>query len=191
MERSLNGHKLDTASYEMKAMVAYLKWIGSGVPKGIKPRGSGTEMLPYLSRPADTAKGRQVYISRCKRCHGINGEGLLQDSGSYTYPPLWNNHSYNVSAGMYTLSRLAGFIKNNMPYGTVTWKNPELTNEESWDVAAFINTQPRPEKFFVYDWPDVSKKPVDFPFGPYSDSFSQWQHKYGPFEPIKKKKGKG
>jgi thiosulfate dehydrogenase len=34
------------------------------------------------------------------------------------------------------------------------------------------------------DWPDISKKPVDHPFGPFIDGFSEQQHKYGPFGPI-------
>jgi thiosulfate dehydrogenase len=59
-----------------------------------------------------------------------------------------------------------------------------LTNEEAWDVAAFVNTQPRPQKKFSTDWPDISTKPFDFPFGPYADSFPEHQHKYGPFQPI-------
>jgi thiosulfate dehydrogenase len=123
------------------------------------------------------------------RCHGVNGEGvILPDSSAYTYPPLWKN-SYNISAGMYTLSKLAGFIKNNMPYGDANWQNPVLTSEEAWDVAAFVNSQPRPEKLFKADWPDISKKPFDYPFGPYKDSFTVAQHKYGPFEPIIKRKG--
>jgi thiosulfate dehydrogenase len=34
------------------------------------------------------------------------------------------------------------------------------------------------------DWPDISKKPIDHPFGPYADGFSEKQHKLGPFKPI-------
>ena len=34
------------------------------------------------------------------------------------------------------------------------------------------------------DYPDISKKPIDDPFGPYADTFSESQHKYGPFQPI-------
>jgi thiosulfate dehydrogenase len=60
-----------------------------------------------------------------------------------------------------------------------------LTDEEAWDVAAFVNSQPRPEKKFIGDWPDLSGKPVDHPFGPFADSFSETQHKYGPFGPIR------
>ncbi len=72
-----------------------------------------------------------------------------------------------------------------MPYG-VSWQNPELTNEKAWDVAAYISSKQRPQKFFLYDWPNIAKKPVDYPFGPYADSFSQAQHKYGPFLSMKK-----
>jgi thiosulfate dehydrogenase len=32
----------------------------------------------------------------------------------------------------------------------------------------------------------VSTKPVDYPFGPYADGFSETQHKYGPFGMMKK-----
>ncbi|MCU7551021.1 c-type cytochrome [Chitinophagaceae bacterium LB-8] len=188
MERSLNGKALDSLSKEMRAMVAYVKWIGQGVPKDIKPQGAATEELPYLDRAADPQKGQTIFAMKCQRCHGANGDGVISgDSSFYVYPPLWGPKSYNVSAGMYRLSRLAGFIKNSMPLGA-TWKEPQLTNEEAWDLAAFINSQPRPLKFFPYDWPNIAKKPVDHPFGPYADSFSEQQHKFGPFGPIKKSK---
>jgi thiosulfate dehydrogenase len=190
MQRSLNGESLDSTSLEMEAMVAYLKWVGKAVGKDLKPVGASTEELPLLARAASPAKGRQVYTIKCQRCHGSEGEGLFtSDSSAYTYPPLWGANSFNVSAGLYRLSRLAGFIKNSMPFG-VTKTNPELTNEEAWDVAAYIASQPRPQKVFVYDWPDIKKKPVDFPFGPFADNFSEQQHKYGPFGPMKKKASK-
>lgn len=186
-QRSMNGKTLDSLSQEMRAMVAYINWVGKDVPKGVRPKGIGAGALPFLNRPADPQKGKLIYASHCQRCHGENGEGFpLPDSSGYQYPPLWGDHSFNVSAGLYQLSRLAGFIKNNMPFG-VNWENPQLTDEEAWDVAAFVSAQQRPMKFFAYDWPDISKKPVDFPFGPYADSFSEIQHKYGPFTTIVKK----
>jgi thiosulfate dehydrogenase len=189
MQRSINGEALDSLSVEMRAMVAYLKWIGKDVPNGVRPKGAGTQALSFLNRAADPKKGKAIFINYCQRCHGENGQGVLDSEATgYTYPPLWGNDSYNVSAGLYRLSNLAGFIKNNMPFGEVTWKKPKLTDEEAWDVAAYISSQPRPVKFFNYDWPDISKKPVDYPFLPYTDGFSELQHKYGPFEPIKNAK---
>ena len=32
---------------------------------------------------------------------------------------------------------------------------------------------------------DLLTKPVDAPYGPYFDKFSELQHKYGPFAPIR------
>lgn len=184
MERSLNGKKIDSTCKEMKAMVAYLKWVGKDALPGKRPRGAGIEELPFLPRAADTLKGKLLYAAKCQSCHGAGGEGLLDPNGStYTYPPLWGKHSYNTSAGLYRITRLAGFIKYAMPFGA-TYTNPQLTDEQAWDLAAFINTQPRPEKFFTYDWPKKETKPVDYPFGPYTDSFPEDQHKYGPFRPI-------
>jgi len=69
-----------------------------------------------------------------------------------------------------------------------SYTNPQLSDEEAWDVAAYVNSQPRPKKTFTHDWPDISKKPIDHPFGPYSDDFSELQHKYGPFGVIKEQR---
>jgi hypothetical protein len=110
-----------------------------------------------------------------------------QTDRSTAGPPLWGNNSYNVSAGMFRISRLASFVKYNMPYNIIQ-ETPQLTDEEAWDVAAFINTQARPKKLFDYDWSNISAKPIDYPFGPYADNFSPLQHKLGPFEEIKKQK---
>jgi thiosulfate dehydrogenase len=70
-----------------------------------------------------------------------------------------------------------------MPFGA-TYKSPQLTDKECWDVAAYINSQPRPHKDQHKDYPDLRQKPIDLPFGPYADGFTARQHKYGPFGPI-------
>jgi thiosulfate dehydrogenase len=170
-------------------MVAYLKWVGAGVPKGVRPTGAGTQDLELLKRAADAKKGKQVFDAQCSRCHGANGEGQKRfDSSGYAYPPLWGPDSYNTGAGLYRLSKLSAYIHDNMPYGTTSHESPQLTVEQSWDVAAFISSQPRPQKRFSEDWPKLSDKAFDYPFGPYTDHFNESEHKYGPFEPIKKEK---
>lgn len=182
IERSLNGQPLDSSSREMRAFVAYLQWLGRDVPKGSSPKGSGIMQLPFLARAADPAKGAIVYISTCQRCHGSNGEGQLKkDEAGYEYPPLWGPHSYNTGAGLFRLSRFAGFVKNNMP-NPCNYHQPQLTDEQAWDVAAFVNSQPRPVKDTRNDWPDIRTKPFDHPFGPYVDSMSEQQHKFGPWK---------
>ena len=184
MERSLNGKALDTNSKEMKAIYAYIQWLGNEVPKGKKVKGSGIEILPYLQTAADPRQGKIVYTQSCQKCHGQDGEGVIDSTGKmYLYPPLWGKHSYNDAAGLFQISKLAGFIKNNMPNG-INYHAATLSIKESWDVAAYINAQPRPSKNKSQDWPVLSTKPIDYPFGPYADSFSVAQHKFGPFEPI-------
>jgi len=189
IERSLNGVALDTNSKEMKAILSYMHWVGDEIPKGKKPKGSGLLELEYLKRPANPSNGEIVYQAKCASCHGNNGEGKLKDDGfGYIYPPVWGQNSYNTGAGLYRLSRFAGYVKANMPYGIASYTNPQLSDEEAWDVAAYVNSQPRPKKTFSQDWPDISKKPIDHPFGPYSDDFSEVQHKYGPFGVIKEQR---
>jgi thiosulfate dehydrogenase len=183
-ERSLNGKALDTASHEMKAMKAYIQWLGAAMPKGQKVKGSGVTELTYLDRAADSEKGKTIYVQKCQSCHSEKGEGKMNaDHITYQYPPLWGIGSYNIGAGLYRLSRFAGYVKSNMPLGA-SYDKPQLTDEEAWDVAAFVNSQQRPSKDLSSDWPNISGKPADHPFGPYADVFSEEQHKYGPFKPI-------
>ncbi|HTB23959.1 MAG TPA: c-type cytochrome [Puia sp.] len=182
-ERSMNGMAPDSNSVEMKAMNAYIRWVGKDVKKGKKPPGTGLEILAYIERAADPGKGKVLYSKKCQLCHGMNGEGKPDSVNGYLYPPLWGEHSYNTSAGLFRLSKFASFIKDNMPYGS-SYINEQLTTEEAWDIAAFVNSQPRTIKKFKQDWPIVLLKPVDLPDGPFADSFPSEQHKYGPFAPI-------
>jgi len=186
-ERSLNGKAIDTNSKEMQAIITYINWLGTGIKKGIKPAGSGLKEIQFLDRPADKEKGKLVYTEKCQSCHQQNGEGKMNsDNTVYTYPPLWGKNSYNIGAGLYRLSNFAKFVKYNMPLG-VTHASSQLTDEEAWDVAAFVNSQPHPTKDLKNDWPKISEKPFDHPFGPYTDGFTEEQHKYGPFKAIKDK----
>lgn len=183
-ERSLNGKALDTLGKEMQAIKAYITFLGSNVKKGEKAKGSGFKDLAYLDRAADPIKGKQVYIQKCQSCHQANGEGTLNADGTeYAFPPLWGKNSYNDGAGLYRISNFAKYVKYNMPLGA-THNNTQLMDEEAWDLAAYVNSQPRPHKNTPKDWPDISKKPVDHPFGPYADKFAKTQHKFGPFQPI-------
>jgi thiosulfate dehydrogenase len=186
-ERSLDGQPLDIKSKEMMAIYAYIKWLGQNVSKNQKPFGSALGSLNYLERAADPQKGKKVYTKECQSCHGKRGEGQFNpDSASFSIPPLWGVNSYNDGAGLFRLSNFAFFVKNNMPFNKASYNNPVLTDEEAWDVAAYVNSQPRPHMDQSADWPDIAKKPVDYPFGPYDDPFTQQQHQFGPYGPIEK-----
>jgi thiosulfate dehydrogenase len=88
------------------------------------------------------------------------------------------------------MSRLltaAAYAMHNMPIGTV-FNAPVLTDEEAYDVAAYVINQKRPQMANLdRDFPTRLQKPIDTPYGPYVDGFSLEQHRYGPFEPIRAK----
>jgi thiosulfate dehydrogenase len=186
-ERSLNGKAIDTNSTEMQAIVAYMNWIGKGVTKETIREGAGLKELAVLDRAADPEKGKSVYSQKCQSCHQANGEGQINgDKTAYTYPPVWGNNSYNIGAGLYRLSNFARYVKNNMPLGA-SHTSTQLSDEEAWDVSAFVNSQEHPSVNIKKDWPNIAEKPFDHPFGPFADGFSEAQHKFGPFQPIKDK----
>ncbi len=187
MERSMNGSPLDKDSKEMEAMVAYINWVGKDVPKDSTPIGASVVSVPYLDRAADKEKGEIAFHQHCISCHhDVEKPSVNVDGITYLFPPLWGPYSYTTAAGMYRLSRFAGYIKSNMPLERTNHEHPKLTDEEAWDIAAYVNSMPRPVKTFIHDWPDISKKPVDHPFGPYADTFSEMQHKYGPYKEMLK-----
>lgn len=183
VQRSLNGQPLAQDSEEMKSFVAWIKWVGSEVPKDSVPEGTGIATPQLLNRSADPVKGKDIFSQNCSRCHGNNGEGMkLAGSQEWLYPPLAGPDSYNSGAGLFRLSRFAGYIKYNMPNDLATPEKPLLTDEACWDVAAYVNSLPRPGFDISADWPDISKKPFDHPFGPFSDDRSEKAHKYGPWQ---------
>jgi thiosulfate dehydrogenase len=188
LERSMNGRALPPDGREMKAMVAYLQFMSTDVPVGKTIEGRSTPLLPLLDRAADPVKGRAVYAATCAACHQADGQGLRKgkkgDAAGYLFPPLWGPDSFNDGAGMHRLIASASYIRANMPLGT-TYRAPMLGVEDAWDVAAFVNSQPRPARAHLdLDYPDRAKKPVDAPFPPFADAFPLEQHRLGPFKPI-------
>jgi thiosulfate dehydrogenase len=189
MTRSMNGRPLLEGSPEMHALVAYIKFLSTGVPARVVLPGLGAGRMPELDRAADPARGRTIYANACAACHGPDGKGVRRslptvDLG-YLMPPLWGSDSFNDGAGMARLITAANFLHFNMPHGA-DYLNPQLSVEDAWDVAAHVIAQSRPRKAGLdKDFPDLLEKPVDAPYGPYADGFSTEQHKYGPFAPIR------
>ncbi len=189
MTRSMNGRPLPADAPEMQAIVAYIKFISSGVPAGRQLPGLGSGRMPELDRAADPNRGRPLYTRICAACHEPDGSGVTYGLGTtdlgYVDPPLWGSGSFNDGAGMARIITLANFIHFNMPHGT-DYLEPRLSVEQAWDIAAYVVSQPRPTRAdLAHDFPDPLLKPVDAPYGPYADHFSARQHKYGPFAPIR------
>jgi thiosulfate dehydrogenase len=193
MTRSMNGRALPVGSPEMRAIVAYIDALSLGLRKGEKLAGLGAGAMPELERAADPVRGAPLYQRFCEGCHNVDGAGVRNSipgvGAGWAFPPLWGPGSFNDGAGMARLITAANFVRSNMPNG-VDYLHPRLSLEEAWDVAAFMVSRPRPHKAGAeQDYPDLLKKPVDAPYGPYADGFSERQHKYGPYGPIREKLG--
>ena len=167
-------------------MIAYMDWLSKDMSKEIYGQGAPTFEGP--NREADVRKGEEMYNRFCMACHGQNGDGYQSmsagGSGSHVVPALWGANSYNNGAGMNRLLTTAAFIQSNMPLGTL-WNRPAITNEDAYDVAAYLSSKERPQfSGLEKDYPKLEKKPVDSPYPPYADTFSQEQHQYGPFQEM-------
>src|SRR5262249_48957571 len=92
----------------------------------------------------DPIRGAAVYANVCGVCHGTDGVGQRAARGAgYQIPPLWGPDSYNDGAGMNRVLTAAAYAMHNMPFGT-TFTSPVLSEEDAYDVAAYIVSQSRP-----------------------------------------------
>jgi cytochrome c len=136
--RSMNGNALQPApsvpNPDMNALIAYMSWLD----RQQKAQGLAmpTSAFPPIKTTlkVDSTRGGKIYLQKCAFCHGADGQGRYE-SGTYYRPALWGPHSYNQQAGMFRMPDLAAFVKSNMPFGS----GGELTEQEAWDLAAFIN----------------------------------------------------
>jgi thiosulfate dehydrogenase len=140
--RSENGQAPAYDSKELMAVAAYLTWISQGQAVGQDPPWRHQNVIPKPDQiPADQidkATGQRLYSQKCAGCHGVDGSGV--QLGPSLKPSLWGPNSYNDGAGLAKTQAFAGFIRYAMPYdapGT-------LTDKEAQEVAAFVDSQPRP-----------------------------------------------
>lgn len=140
---SMNGKPPAYGSDDMLALAAYHQWLATGVPlyqPGDTLYGRGYPKLDEPEHDPDVMRGKQVYQAQCALCHGDDGAGKTE-RGEVVFPALWGDHSYNWGAGIARIFTLASFVQHNMPWG----KPGSLSNQESWDVAQYINSQERPQ----------------------------------------------
>lgn len=159
-QRSLSGQALPHNSDALRDMLAYFQFLSAGIPPGYRVAGQGAPAVSVTA--GDLARGEAVYVANCVRCHGANGEGTALAT------PLWGDRAYSAGAGMGRPSSAAKFIRANMPYDS-----PNLTEQQAYDVATYINAQPRRGyPAGIADWP-FGGAPVDVPYPTASSAASE------------------
>jgi len=134
--RSLSGNALPADSREMADIIAYLAFISKGAPVGGKTPGADGLIAMQDTLVGDTLRGKTLFQGTCVLCHGTDGAGAVAG-----VPSLWGPTSYSIGASMSRLERAASFIYHNMPQS-----NPgSLTAQQAFDLAAYVNSHPRPD----------------------------------------------
>jgi thiosulfate dehydrogenase len=117
-----------------------MRFIGEPPPVASEP-------APAPPLPADARRGAEVFATVCALCHQANGLGQRMGSPGaargYLFPPLWGPDSFNDGAGMDHYRNIVGFVRRNMPRG-VDPQHPQLSLQQAWDVAAYVQGMPRP-----------------------------------------------
>ncbi len=70
LQRSLNGKMIDSTGKEMQAMVAYIKWVGKDVQKGVQPTGNAVEQLAFLPVPLIRQRGEPAMFPNARNVMG-------------------------------------------------------------------------------------------------------------------------
>ena len=138
--RSENGRPPAPDSKEMQALLAYIGWLSPAESAGHAPPGRGLVNLPKLH--GDPVRGAAIYAKQCAACHGADGAGVPP-----VLPPLWGPGSFNEGAGMHRVEKMAAFVQYNMPQNAPR----TLTPQQAFDVAAYINSKPRPKMNPAYE----------------------------------------
>ncbi len=163
---SMNGKAPPPGDEVLVALEAYAYWMSKGAPVGEKLPGASYPKLAQPAQAPDYARGQKVFNAQCALCHGDDGQG--QRSGDVqVFPPLWGKQSYNWGAGMHEVDKAAGFIQANMPLG----KGHTLSDQDAWDVAAYINSHERPQDpRFTGNIADTRKRFHDSAFSLYGQT---------------------
>jgi cytochrome c len=188
------GHKkISPETKEMKAMVAYMTWLGSN--SKVKPNQNmvGTKLngdIVLPNRPSDHVKGKALYSTYCSSCHGEKGLGLKKtnfesEGGGYTFPPVAGNDTYDDGGHMFMIPLMTAFLYNNMPQGA-TYEKPLLSIQDAYDISAYVNTnlarRHNPNRKGMY--PDAAFRPEGFAIKEYfeNDEKGYEQSRFGPYK---------
>ena len=101
---------------------------------------------PLLAKPGDAEKGEVIYAKRCLQCHGEEGDGLGPAAERLNPPPrdftlgLFKIISSAFDAEMPNDDDLFRMVRDGMPGTAMPGWSDLLSDEDMWDVIAYIKT---------------------------------------------------
>lgn len=140
-QHSVSGGPPSAGDDIYRDLQSYFFWLSTNAPTNEKMEGGGFGKVAKTERGYSPERGQEVFTANCAVCHGGDGQGQKDINGRYVFPPLWGPDSFNWGAGMARIDTAAAFIKHNMPLS----QPGRLTDQEAWDVAAYIDSFERPK----------------------------------------------
>jgi len=133
---------------ELEAMVAYMQWLGSGVPR--KAAGLPVPLdavNPLAGNPAAIARGQKVYADNCAVCHQDDLKGMpgafpsLLDADEFLeeHPDAPDGAYYALIFGGSDVKPLIG--RKGYPDGGMTAFGSQLSKDDIWSVVAYVRAE--------------------------------------------------
>jgi thiosulfate dehydrogenase len=188
-------------SYEMDALMAWLKAVRDGIYPGEgllfdafkskadlgKIPGAQIPLFPkVMEMTSNPVAGKSIYETHCQSCHENQGVGQWSNTRGYIVPPLSGQGSFSQAGGPLMIPVGAAFIQHNMPPD----KPGTLSQQEALDAMAYVATLPRPPVWWqdYFHRHNPCARPAYLPLHvgtvPQSFPFSKEQAQFGPWQAI-------
>jgi len=120
----------------------HVNWLGVAAVIGLMALGPGS----VTAKSGDVDNGENIYANRCGLCHGEEGDGLGPAAERLNPPPrdftlgLFKIQSSAFDAELPNDDDLLRMVRDGMPGTAMPGWSDILSEQEMWDVIAYIKT---------------------------------------------------
>ncbi len=122
---------------QIKAVVRYMR--------GWMPEGEKVELNVYAPVKGDAARGKQLYLDRCARCHGENGQGGEGTGVTFSrpraleiMPPALNNPGFLKAADDQMIKHTLMEGREGTPMRS--YREQGLSEQEIDDIVSYVRS---------------------------------------------------
>lgn len=97
---------------------------------------------PVPASPESHARGEELYVKYCSKCHGMTGSGTGPSAHGFSTDPrqLWAWHNADASADPYLYWFITNGRSDMPPWGVI------LSEDERWNLVNYIKTIEPPKQ---------------------------------------------